>query len=136
MEKTNTAFVTCQQSIFLPFEVCYCFLFSIGLTLNSCTIQKVPNTQMFHFQTQDSDFCLTNNHGSIKGSIILRDITITAPCRDLVDTKTVNLNTKDFQQGGCRLLNHSMFLKHHFHCPLTVFSNCLDVDMFSYFSCR
>lgn len=64
---------------------------------------------MFHFQTQDSDFCLTNNHGSIKGSVILRDFTITTPCRDLVDTKTANLNTKDFQQGGCRLFNHTVF---------------------------
>lgn len=125
MRKPTLLFVTCQRSILLSFEVCCCFPFSIGFTLHSCTFQKVPNTQMFHFQTQDSDFCLTNNHGSIKGSVILRDITITTPCRDLVDTKTANLNTKDFQQGGCRLLNHTVcfFLKwiRHFHCLLTVF---------------
>lgn len=110
MSKQTLLFVTCQRSILLSLEACYCSPFSIAFTSRSCTFQKVPNTQQtFHFQTQDSDFCLTNNHGSIKGSIVLRDITITTPCRDLVDTKTANLNTKDFQQGGCRLLNHSVF---------------------------
>lgn len=140
MRKPTLLFVTCQRSILLSFEVCCCFPFSIGFTLHSCTFQKVPNTQMFHFQTQDSDFCLTNNHGSIKGSVILRDITITTPCRDLVDTKTANLNTKDFQQGGCRLLNHTVCFFWSGSATFTVCSpcslNCLVVVViFSYFPC-
>lgn len=116
--------VTCQPSIFLSFKVSYCFPFSIRLTLNRCTFQKVPNTQTFHFQTQDSEFCLTNNHGSTKGSIILCDISITIPWRDFVDTKTANLKTKDFQKGGCRVFL-SILCIFEVNAPLLQSAHCV-----------
>lgn len=95
-------------TISLPLIWSALFLPKSGFTLNSCTFQKVPNTQRFHFQTPDSDFCLTNNHSSRKGSIVVWHVTITTLSRGLVDTKTANFNAKDFQQGGCQLWNPSV----------------------------
>lgn len=61
-------------SLYLMYVIA--FLSQSGLTLNSCIFQKVPNTQTFQFQTQDSDFLPYKRHGSIKGNLILHNITI------------------------------------------------------------
>ncbi len=76
-KKTNHC---CCHMLTVHFCCIWCvqlpFLFSIGSTLNSCNLQKVPNT---HISVSNSRFRFLpyKHHGSIKGNIILHDITIT-----------------------------------------------------------
>lgn len=97
---------------FLLYLMCVvAFLISDWINLKQLQLAKVPNTHIsvrfcLFFQTQDSDFCLTKHHGSIR-EISYCIILSSSQCRNPVDSKSTKLNTKHFQPGGLRGFKHS-----------------------------
>lgn len=74
--------------------------------MQRCQIHTFQFVCFLFFQTQDSDFCLTKHHGSIR-EISYCIILSSSQCRNPVDSKSTKLNTKHFQPGGLRGFKHS-----------------------------
>lgn len=76
-KKKNIATVTCRQSIFIVFDMCNCFPLSIGINFKQLYISKGAKHTDVSVSNSRFRFLPYKRHGSIKGNLILHNITIT-----------------------------------------------------------